>query len=134
MNLAQKQWLEAYRRMKNILKMSPKCVQAFKGDTVWLSECDGILYELNKEQQKIVKAFEKKYKGLVYHVIHNIYEFGECYSLLYVSENPEEWEDDKKDLEDGYAFVYVKNMDDDFCSEFGSIAVEQVNGGLKRIS
>ena len=61
-------------------------------------------------------------------------EFGECYTMFYVSDSPEEWDSDKAELKEGYQLVYVKNVTDDFCSEFGSIAFKQNIGGLIRIS
>ena len=54
------------------------------------------------------------------------------YALLYVSKNEDEWEYDKDDLKAGYPLAYVKNVSDDFCSEFGSIGVRQQFGGLVR--
>ena len=44
----------------------------------------------------------------------------------------DEWEYDRNDLTEGYALAYVKNMDDDMCSEFGSIFIENRYGGLVR--
>ena len=38
------------------------------------------------------------------------------------------------DLKDGYAFCYVKNIDDDFCSEFGTIAFKSIFGGVCRVN
>lgn len=130
--MKEQQKAEALERM-NILNMSKQCISAFKSGKVWESEGPGSLYEVNENEQKIINAFEAEHNALVYHMIHNVYrEIGECYAILYVSDSPEEWEDDKTDLRDGYAFVYVKNMEDDFCSEFGSIGVKPSIGGLVR--
>ena len=38
-----------------------------------------------------------------------------------------------KELKDGYVFAYVKNLDDENCSEFGTIKVAPVNGGITRL-
>ena len=124
---------EAIERMK-LLKLDTPCIEAFKKGKVWESEGFGALYEVNEEEQMIVDTFEANHEGcLVYHMIHNIYEFGECYSILYVSSDKEEWESDKEDIKDGYVFAYVENVDDDFCSEFGSIAIKPSIGGLMRL-
>ena len=32
------------------------------------------------------------------------------------------------------AFCYVKNIDDDFCSEFGTIAFKSIFGGVRRVN
>ena len=124
---------EAIKRMK-LLKLDNSCIEAFAKGKVWESEGFGALYEVNEEEQKIIDKFEVSHEGcLVYHMIHNVYEFGECYSILYVSSDKEEWQQDKDDIEDGYVFAYVENIDDDWCSEFGSIAIKPSIGGLVRI-
>ena len=128
-----KQKQEALERMK-MLKLHGNIIKEFdKEGIVNLSENGGFLYWLDSDQQAIVDEFETEHDALVYHVIHDCTEFGELYSLLYVSKYEEEWEDDRNDLKDGYALVYVKNMDDDFCSEFGSIGVKPQFGGLVRM-
>ena len=123
---------EALKRMK-LLKLYPNIIKEFEKDgIVNLSENGGILYWLDSTQKAIVDHFETENNALVYHVIHNYTEFGELYSLLYVSQYEEEWKDDRYDLKDGYALAYVKNMDDDTCSEFGSIGIKEQFGGLVR--
>ena len=124
---------EAIKRMK-LLKLDKQCIEAFTKGKVWESEGFGALYQLSDEEQMIVDKFEAHHEGcLVYHMIHNVYEFGECYSILYVSPDKDEWQRDKEDIKDGYVFAYVENIDDDFCSEFGSIAIKPQFGGLMRL-
>ena len=126
-------FIEAIERMK-MLKLDKCCIETFTKDKVWESEGYGALYEVNEKEQKIIDKFEKTYEGcLVYHMIHNKFEFGECYSILYVSKNKDEWQRDKDDIKDGYVFAYVENIDDDWCSEFGSIAIKPSFGGLVRL-
>ena len=123
---------ECLARMK-MLELSEKCIGAFKNGKIWESEGIGALYEVNEEEQKYIDDFESKNEGYrVYHMIHNMTEFGELYSLLYVGVDEEEWEEDKEDLKNGYAFVYVKNVTDDYCSEFGTISFKSSFGGLIR--
>lgn len=123
---------EAIERMK-MLKLSPNIIKEFeKENTLNLSKNGGILYWLDSDQQAIVDEFETEHDALVYHVIHNFTEFGGLYSLLYVSKHEEEWETDREDLKNGYAFVYVKNVDDNCCNEFGSICIKPQYGGLVR--
>ena len=127
-----KQKQEALERMK-MLKLHGNIIKEFdKEGIVNLSENGGFLYWLDSDQQAIVDEFEAEHDALVYHVIHDFTELGELYSLLYVSKYEEEWEDERTDLKDGYVFVYAKNVDDDFCSEFGSIGVKPQFGGLVR--
>ena len=128
-----KQKQEALERMK-MLKLHSNIIKEFDKDgIVNLSENGGFLYWLNSDQQAIVDEFEAEHDALVYHVIHNYTEFGELYSILYVSKYEEEWDDDRNDLKDGCAFVYVKNINYDSCSEFGSIGIRPQFGGLVRL-
>ena len=39
----------------------------------------------------------------------------------------------QKEIYGYYAFAYVWNKDDDFCSEFGTIGLKSFGGGIKRI-
>ena len=124
---------ECLRRMEK-LNLSKQCINAFKKGKVWESENIGALYELNEEEQKIVDNFEREHENYrVYHVIHNLFEFGEVYSLLYVDTELEEWEYFDSDLQDNITFVYAYNKTDNNCSEFGSIGVKSNIGGLVRI-
>lgn len=125
---------EALDRMRK-LNLISDCINAFKkDDTVWSSQVMGTLYELSKEQQEWVDIFEKEYGGLVYHVIITPTEFGMCFNMLYVSKHMDEWNMDNNDLDILCPCVYVKNLDDEFCSEFGSIQIRPINGGLVRIA
>ena len=129
----EERFIEAIERMK-LLKLDNSCIEAFVKGKVWESEGYGALYEVNQKEQELIDNFEKNHPNcLVYHMIHNVYEFGECYSMLYVSSDTEEWPQDKEDIKDGYVFAYVYNKDCEWCSEFGSIAVRPSFGGLVRI-
>lgn len=129
----EERFIEAIERMK-LLKLDNSCIEAFAKGKVWESEGYGALYEVNQKEQELIDNFEKNHPNcLVYHMIHNIFEFGECYSMLYVSSDKEEWERDKQDIKDGYTFAWVENVDLDWCSEFGSIAIKPSFGGLIRM-
>ena len=130
--MREKQIKEALKRM-DMLKLSSQCIDAFKEGNIWESEGIGALYECNDKEKEIIKAFEENTGGLVYHLIHNKFEFGECYTILYVSKYRDEWKMDIEDLKDGYAMAYVKNIDNDTFSEFGSVAIKSNIGGLIRI-
>jgi hypothetical protein len=92
----------------------------------------GILYWLSKEEQEMVKEFEKKYSAMVYHVIKNNTELGKLLSFLYVSDEKESWDADIEDLKNGFSFAYVRNLNEDLFSEFGGIGVKPANGGVDR--
>ena len=122
---------EALERMK-MLNLYPNIIKEFQQDnTVNMSEL-GFLYWLTDEQKEYVSEFETEHDALVYHVIHNYTEFGELLTYFYVSDHEEEWEYDRADLKDGYACAYVKNLDEDAFSEFGSVAFKEQFGGLVR--
>lgn len=128
----QEQKTEAIKRMK-LLKLHENPIREFEEEGLLnLSENGGLLYWLDEKQQEYVKEFETKYNALVYHVIHDFREFGELLSFLYVSDSEDEWEYDLNDLEQGYPFVYVKNLDNDMFSEFGSIGIKPRCGGIVR--
>lgn len=125
---------ECIRRMKK-LNLSKECINAFKKGKVWESENIGALYELNDKEKQIVKDFENEHEEYkVYHVIHNLFNFGEVYSLLYVDTYFEEWEYFDNDLKDNITFIYAYNDTDNNCSEFGSIGIKSNIGGLIRTS
>ena len=123
---------EAIARMKP-LHLHPNVIREFEKDNILnLSESGGFLYWLTDEQKEHVSAFEEEHNALVYHAIHDDTWFGELLTFLYVSDHQEEWEADREELRDGYACAYVKNLDDDYCSEFGGIRFKQQFGGLVR--
>lgn len=87
------------------------------------------------ELQRKIEEIESQYNCTVYAITHEYTEFGECYSLLLVTNYKSEW----KTLvtTEGYthyAFAYVWNKDDDFCSEFGTIGVRSFGGGITRVA
>lgn len=124
--------VEALERMK-LLKLNKNIIKEFeKENVVNMSENGGYLYWLDSDQQAIVDDFETKHDALAYHVIHDYTQFGELYALLYVSKYKKEWQDEKRELKCGYALAYVKNVTDDWCSEFGSIGIKPQLGGLVR--
>lgn len=122
---------EAIKRMKKLDIIEDAIKQFEESGTVMMSE-GGILFELDDEQKRLVSEFELEHNALVYMVIHNLASFGELYSLLYVSNYPEEWEMDNEDLDYGLAMSYVMNLTDELCSEFGSIGIANRFGGIIR--
>ena len=87
------------------------------------------------EVQKKIEEIEAEFKCVVYAITHEFTEFGECYSFLIVTDYKSEW----KTLVESegnmhYAFSYVWNRDCEYCSEFGTIGVRNMFGGITRIS
>ena len=86
------------------------------------------------EVEAKMKELEKKYGCMVYAITHEYTQFGECYSFLIVSKYKEEWDRCVvSEKNKHYAFAYVWNKDDDWCSEFGTVVVQSFGGGIKRI-
>ena len=83
-----------------------------------------------------IKELEEKYNCLVYAVTHEMTRIGEMYDFLIASAYPEEWDDTLLPAGNDtfYAYAYVWNVNDDYCSEFGDIVVHSFGGGIKRIA
>ena len=131
-NLKIEQKLEAIKRMKK-LDIYTQVIKEFEKDNVLnKSESGGILFLLDENEKKMVKEFEEKYNATVYHLIHNYTEYGELYSFLFVSQYKDDWDYDNEDLNNNRSLVYVKNIDEDAFSEFGTIGIKSQFGGLIR--
>lgn len=138
--LRARQIVEAQKRLDILVNMGlmQEVKNSFDNDgTVYYSFHNGILYWLKEDNNcdnlvEIVKWFEKKYNALVYHAIFNHLEFGDCLALLYISSHTKEWDFDRQDLINRLPIVYVENMSDPDCSEFGSIEIKPYAGGLVR--
>lgn len=126
--------VEALARMKLWGIYAPIRKQFEKEDLVSESAPPlGACYWLNEAQLEQVREFEAQHNALVYHVIHSFTSIGEMESYLYVSDYPEEWEQDREDIKDRQQLVYVFNKDMPDCSEFGSIGIALTGAaGLRR--
>lgn len=127
---------EAIERM-HIIGLLPSIIEEFEKDNIlYYSELFGILYWVSNkpEWENHIRELEKKYNILVYHAEYSNFEFGRCLTLFIVDNNKKNWNYERKHLKDGISYCYVWNMDDPWCSEFGSIGFMSLNGGIKRIS
>ena len=127
---------QAIEYMKMLDIYEPYIKEFEKNNTICLFEGFGGFYiDKSSDLGKQVREFEEKYNCTVYAVTHEVLEFGECYSLLIVTDYPEEWDDlvytkDNK----ASAYAYVINSDCPDFSEFGDIAVQMFGGGIFRIA
>lgn len=138
-NLKTAQKQEAIKRLKALEVMDEVLTAFVNDDIVYKSEYlnrvfPAVLYYLDTTEQQIVFDFEKECEALVYHVQKVSTDFGDLYSLFYVSSERSEWKADNDDLADGYAFVYVYNASYPELSEFGSISFKPAMGGVVRTS
>ena len=125
---------EAINRIKTLIEkcnLNPKVLKYFKEGKVYysyltaggfLGSIDTISYD--KAYEQAAKKFEMEHpESLVYHVIETITLSGKFLSLLYVSNEKEDWESERLQS-DNAIMVYVLNLDNPELSEFGYITVE----------
>ena len=126
----------AIKAMKALDIYEPYIKKFEKDGTVTMFERFGGYYidEANEpELLHKIREFEAEYGSLVYAVTHTFTQFGELYEFLHISKYDEEWEMTLEEIKDNYAFVYVWNKTNDWCSEFGTIAVKSFGGGIARV-
>ena len=82
-----------------------------------------------------IKEVEQQYDCLVYAITHEYLEFGECWSMLCVSKDTEDWTECLDQFRNTcfYTFAYVWNKTDEWLSEFGDVVVQSFGGGIRRI-
>ena len=133
--MEQKQKAKAIEIMKQMDIYKPY-IEGFEkeNNVCFFEQFGGFWVYQEPEVEAKMKELEKKYGCIVYAITHEFTQFGECYSFLIVTKYKEEWnrcvvsEKNKH-----YAFAYVWNKDDDWCSEFGTVVVQSFDGGIKRI-
>lgn len=120
-----------------VLDIYKPYIKAFKdkGVITLFENYGGFYIQEDNEPELLakIKEFEQEYDAVVYAVTHEFTEFGELYDFLYVSKYEEEWEMAFDELQAGYVSAYVWNKTDEWCSEFGTIAVRSFGGGIKRV-
>lgn len=139
--LQKQQAIERLEILQKEYLLHENVLKEFKEDeTIYYSEnlggaYSGILYWLANINEYIekVKQIEIEQKIFVYHCILNHTIDGDLLSMLYVSKYQNEWEFEKNDLKTGCIDVYVCNLNRDIDSEFGSIQITGVNGGIVRL-
>ena len=125
---------EAINRIATLIEkcnLNPKVLNYFKeGKNYYsyltaggfLGSIDTISYD--KAYEQAVKKFEMEHpESLVYHVIETITLSGKFLSLLYVSNEKEDWESERLQS-DNAIMAYVLNLDNPKLYEFGYITVE----------
>ncbi len=137
---------EAERRLEYLVKegLHPDVLDSFRKDVLYYSDC--VIHDfpmlcyftgengVSQEWLDLVSRVEEEYDIRVYHISHCYTAFGELLNLLYITSAKEEWEEDWEDLRQGYPFSYVINLDEPYCSEFGSIGIRIAHGGIIRIA
>ena len=125
----------AISAMKALDICAPYIKKFEKDGTVTLFERFGGYYideDNEPELLKKIREFEAEYGAMVYAVTHTFTQFGELYDFLCISKYEEEWDYTLENIKDGYVFSYVWNKTDEWCSEFGTITVQSLGGGIRR--
>ena len=129
---------EALKRL-NILetefRFNPNVAKDFSEGKLNVSDPNGMLFWLSDKYSEalVKKVAELEGSGkTVYHILDSQTEIGRMFSILYVSDHPTEWDDDKECLKNGNPCVYVFNADYPELSEYGYIEFNGKFGGLVR--
>ena len=127
---------QAVKLMKQLDVYKPYIKGFEESDKVCFYENFGGFWVFQEpEIEAKMKEIEKRFDCTVYAITHEYTEFGECYDFLIVTDYTEEWENLVYRKGNGfYAFAYVWNKDDEWCSEFGTIGLRSFGGGIKRIA
>lgn len=136
-----KQAMERLEILEKEYLLHENVLKEFREDgTIYYSEnlggaFSGILYWLANKDEYVekVRKIEQERNIFVYHCILNHTMDGDLLTMLYVSEYQDEWEFEKNDLKNGCTDAYVCNLNYDIDSEFGSVQITGVNGGLVRV-
>ena len=127
----EEQVVEAVKRLRMLFEDGTVPDAFEKAGIVYLCDHpDGKPIPIPKEMMDDLRQLEKEHGLLVYLVIADSWS----YSYLYVSKYKEEWDMDVNDLGEGYPVVYVENLEDPECSEFGSIRIFPNGDGFIRIA
>lgn len=126
---------EKYELLENVI------TEFEKDDTLYYSEYknkvfSAVLYWVSNREDltELVKKVEEEKGILVYHAILTPTIYGTYFSLLYVSKNKKEWENEKTDLKDSLPLAYCTNLSDSKMAEFGGIQIAGAMGGIRQIS
>ena len=134
MNLAQDLKEEAAERMQ-LIGLSLDVVDLLlEKDIIRQSKPHTYACEaLSPEQIERIKEFEISRHVLVYFVVRSFTSIGTMDAFLYVSNCPDDWELERKQLTEKTCMAYVYNYDKPDYSGVSSIKFELTdNGGLRR--
>ena len=130
--MKEKQLKEALQRIK-ALNLHPNVAKELeKENKLNASEHMGALFWLKEGEEEVVRKIEDKYGIFIYHIIKSYTQMGILLSFLYVSSSEEEWEMERADLDANCPIAYVYNVEYPEFSEFGSIGIRPIFGGVIR--
>ena len=117
-----------WEEVRNVWEKNTTC---FSKPMNLFGELTGVTFTFNEDEElkAIKEKLEKKTGYVVYYGIYSDTMFGRLLSLMVVTPYTNEWSQERKLLEKGYADVYCYNLDEQF-GECGRIAFQVANGGL----
>lgn len=123
---------EAISRMQQ-LKIDSDVIELFSENDKLMCSENGKFVEVPAEILIQLRAWEKEYYNLVYHVIHTDYTGFETYECLSVSFYKEDWDYENARLNEGWTMSHSINITIPDCTESGIVKIENYKGSLMRI-
>ena len=118
---------------EDVMEFWEKGTTCFSKPMELMGQITGVTFTFNKDEElKSIKKKIEEEKGIgVYYGIYEETIFGRMISFFGISSCEEDWEMERRGLNNGYADVYCYNIDEDE-GEYGSIGFIVANGGLVR--
>lgn len=123
---------EAISRMLQ-LKIDSDVIKLFSENDKLMCSENGKFVEVPAEILIQLRAWEKKYYNLVYHVIHADYIGYETYECLSVSFYKEDWDYENARLNEGWPMSHSINVTMPYYTESGIVKIENIKGSLVRV-
>lgn len=123
---------EAISRMRQ-LKIDSDVIKLFSENDKLMCSENGKFVEVPAEILIQLRAWEKKYYNLVYHVIHADYIGYETYECLSVSFYKEDWDYENARLNEGWPMSHSINVTMPYYTESGIVKIENIKGSLVRV-
>lgn len=123
---------EAISRMQQ-LKIDSDVIELFSENDKLMCSENGKFVEVPAEILIQLRAWEKEYYNLVYHVIHTDYTGFETYECLSVSFYKEDWDYENARLNEGWPMAHSINVTIPDYTESGIVKIENYKGSLMRI-
>lgn len=125
-------YFDEVKHRLDILGITRRSTTPFYGNWVHMDR----LYTLkdNDALERVVKLVEDTYGCRVYAAIYNHYEdLGDMLTLLTISSDESDWEQERKDLKEMQPIAYVHNFTYPEFSEWGAVILRMNRNVLERI-
>lgn len=116
-----------------LLGIDKTAIETFENKgKVTIVDYDGTTREADAYEEKMIEATESKYPTTqVYYGIYSDTKFGKLLSMLIT--NDEDAKAIRDDAKCSFPYAWVINLDADWCSDYGAIAVDNRMGTLVRV-